>query len=300
MNYSMLDAEIEARIDSAIPMRAALHRAMKVIDIEKNVRRGIPSGYSSIDRLTGGWKKGELIVLGARPSGCKTVLALNMAIAAAIENDMPTLYLSPGESIIQLTLSLISIESGVRRTLIESSRKLNGKEHLSIDGCLANLAKAPLYLEEAHYMSIEQMRYRIEEMVSKRFIKLIILDDLQLLRPYEGDARDSEKIEKNARLLALKRIAYSLGVPIIVLSNIGRRAITRKPALPDLLYYCPLADKLADKILLIDRPNIITESPSMIEPFIVKIAHNRHRRLGSTNLFLDLETLRIKETDETS
>lgn len=47
---------------------------------------GIPSGYSHLDRLTGGFQESDLIIIGAHPSMGKTAFALNMALHAAFQD----------------------------------------------------------------------------------------------------------------------------------------------------------------------------------------------------------------------
>jgi replicative DNA helicase len=44
---------------------------------------GIPSGFSQLDRLTGGFQESDLIIIGARPSVGKTAFALNIALNAS-------------------------------------------------------------------------------------------------------------------------------------------------------------------------------------------------------------------------
>ena len=46
---------------------------------------GVPSGFPSIDRVTQGWQKSDLIILAARPSVGKTAFSLNLARNAAVE-----------------------------------------------------------------------------------------------------------------------------------------------------------------------------------------------------------------------
>ena len=45
---------------------------------------GIPTGYSALDTLTGGFQRSDLIILAARPSMGKTALALNLPLNAAL------------------------------------------------------------------------------------------------------------------------------------------------------------------------------------------------------------------------
>src|SRR6186997_2270212 len=51
---------------------------------------GVPSGFSSLDRITYGWQNTDLIILAARPSVGKTALALNLARNAALHASKPT------------------------------------------------------------------------------------------------------------------------------------------------------------------------------------------------------------------
>src|SRR5258707_14501414 len=48
---------------------------------------GVPTGFPSLDKLTYGWQKTDLIILAARPSVGKTAFALNLARSAAVTAD---------------------------------------------------------------------------------------------------------------------------------------------------------------------------------------------------------------------
>jgi replicative DNA helicase len=52
---------------------------------------GIPSGFSELDRLTGGFQESDLVIIGARPSMGKTAFALNIALHAAT-HDLSLLF----------------------------------------------------------------------------------------------------------------------------------------------------------------------------------------------------------------
>ncbi len=74
-------------------MSSALAEAINRID-ELRTRQedisGIPSGFPSMDRVTYGWQKTDLIILAARPAVGKTAFALNLARTAALNKIRPT------------------------------------------------------------------------------------------------------------------------------------------------------------------------------------------------------------------
>ena len=55
---------------------------------------GIPSGFPSLDKITGGWQNGDLIVIGSRPYVGKTAFGLNVAINVAMNMHIPVMYYS--------------------------------------------------------------------------------------------------------------------------------------------------------------------------------------------------------------
>ena len=70
---------------------------LAIDDIEKaknagSALRGVPSGYTELDRITQGWQKSDLIILAARPSMGKTAFALNMARNAAVDFNKPIAF----------------------------------------------------------------------------------------------------------------------------------------------------------------------------------------------------------------
>ncbi|MFA5324085.1 MAG: DnaB-like helicase N-terminal domain-containing protein, partial [Smithella sp.] len=55
---------------------------------------GVPTGFEKIDDLTAGLQKSELIIIAGRPSMGKTAFALNIALHAAMEGQIPTAVFS--------------------------------------------------------------------------------------------------------------------------------------------------------------------------------------------------------------
>ncbi len=76
---------------------------------------GVPSGFSSLDRITYGWQPTDLIILAARPSVGKTAFALNLARHAALHPVKPTPigFFSLEMSASQLVQRILSAESEI-------------------------------------------------------------------------------------------------------------------------------------------------------------------------------------------
>jgi replicative DNA helicase len=65
---------------------AVIEKFQKLAE-DKDAYRGIPTGFTRLDKLTNGLQKSDLIVLAARPGMGKTSLAMNIVESAALNND---------------------------------------------------------------------------------------------------------------------------------------------------------------------------------------------------------------------
>jgi replicative DNA helicase len=72
---------------------------------------GVPSGYTSIDRVTLGWQPSDLIIIAARPSVGKTAFVLTMARNMSVEHNVPVAFFSLEMASLQLAKRLM-ITSG--------------------------------------------------------------------------------------------------------------------------------------------------------------------------------------------
>ena len=91
-------------------------QAMKMSDKKL---RGLPSGFTELDRVTDGWQKANLIIIAARPGMGKTAFVLSMARNIAIEQQKPLAFFSLEMSAADLVMRLISAEFGFLNKTIE-------------------------------------------------------------------------------------------------------------------------------------------------------------------------------------
>src|SRR5689334_1574893 len=140
------------------PIRDTLREYMDKLD-QLHERRGdivgVATGFSDLDKLTGGLQKSDLVILAARPSVGKTSFALSLAHNAAVpkegeqeNNDRPTVAIFSLEmSKEQLVGRLLAMDAEVDQQRLRSGR-LNDDEWERISRSVGRLSQAKIYLDD--------------------------------------------------------------------------------------------------------------------------------------------------------
>ena len=84
------------------PAKNAIDKAAK----NKGQLRGVPSGFTDLDRLTSGWQPSDLIIIAARPSMGKTAFVLSMVRNMAVDHHKTVVFFSLEMSSMSLPLRL--------------------------------------------------------------------------------------------------------------------------------------------------------------------------------------------------
>ncbi|MBQ1635804.1 MAG: replicative DNA helicase, partial [Bacteroidales bacterium] len=126
---------------------------------------GVPSGFVSIDRITNGWQRSDLIILAARPSVGKTAFALNLARNAAVDHHMPVAVFSLEMSAKQLVKRLMTSESGLSADKIKGNRKLEPHDWEQLEFKIRKLSNAPFYIDDTPGMQIMEFRTKAKNLV---------------------------------------------------------------------------------------------------------------------------------------
>jgi replicative DNA helicase len=221
---------------------------------------GVPSGFSSLDRITYGWQPTDLIILAARPSVGKTAFALNLARHAALHPTKPTPigFFSLEMSASQLVQRILSAESEIWLEKI-SRGKLEEHEmkQLYAKG-IQRLAQAPIFIDDSAALNIFELRAKCRRLKNKHKVGLIIIDYLQLMSG-TGDNRNGNREQEISKISRdLKGLAKELQVPIIALSQLSREVEKRKegnkmPQLSDLRESGAI-EQDADMVMFLYRP----------------------------------------------
>lgn len=218
---------------------------------------GITTGFSKLDTITGGLKKGELIYMAARPAVGKTALALNICFNAASRSNKPVAIFElemPSETLFK---RLLAARSNVELDKINKGF-LTQKEKLKIKDAADEISRVPLYIDDNSGTNIDDVIAKSRKLKNEvGEIGLIMVDYIGIL----GDPKFVNRNDSRQNLVSsysrkLKELALDLKVPILVLSQLTRKVEDRdnkKPQLSDLRESGSL-EQDADQVLLIYRP----------------------------------------------
>lgn len=193
----------------------------------KDNPRVVKTGFPSLDRLIGGFEKGELITLGGYSGGGKTTLALNIATQIA----------QAGGNVLYFSLEMTKVE--MHKRLVCSSLRISDFSKITQEEFYAVVEKSKSLENELPLEFIDDADITVEKIsaicAGKKDLSLIIIDHLHILR--------SEKRFKDQLALLtylsrkVKIIAQELNIPILLLSQLNRSNAGRdvkSPILSDL------------------------------------------------------------------
>jgi len=204
---------------------------------------GVPTGFASIDELTGGWQRGDMIVVAARPSIGKTTFALQSALAAA-ESVGPDGH--PRHVAIfslemrrrQLEYRLLSQLSDVSLSRLTSGYVTEEADTWpSILQALERLNMAHVAIDDTAGRTVWDVRAECRRLQATHGLDLVVVDYVQLMASTlerRGASRNDELTDISRRL---KTMADELDCPVIVVSQLNRAGEVRadpRPRLTDL------------------------------------------------------------------
>ena len=153
---------------------------------------GITTGFENLDRITGGFKKGELIYLAARPSVGKTALALNLCYNAASKSHRPVAMFEMEMRAETLFKRLLASRSTVELDRINKGF-LSKQDKLKIREASNEISKVPLYIDDSTSTTIEDI------IVKSRKLKNEIGDLGLIMIDYIGIISDSKFVNKKGK-----------------------------------------------------------------------------------------------------
>lgn len=250
---------------------------------------GVPTGFRSIDKITGGWQNTDLVIIAGRPGMGKTAFVLNTLRKAAVQHGKPTAIFSLEMSDIQLVDRLVAAETEINQEKLKKGL-VTDLEWQKIHSA-KELMESQIYIDDTPALNIFEFRAKARRLKMMYDIQLIVVDYLQLMHGNSDNNRNREQ-EIGSISRALKSVAKELNVPVIALSQLSRNLESRagingkRPILSDLRESGSI-EQDADMVWFLYRPEYynITEDekgnafpPGATEAICAK---NRHGPLDT-------------------
>lgn len=212
---------------------------------------GLQTGYKLIDTVNGGYRGGQLIVVGARPAVGKSAFMGGQAISIA-KQGAPVGIISLEMPARDIFGRMVSSESGIGFREIDHN-ELEEHQMQRFLTVMSNVASLPIYFSDTAKVNIHDIRAKAEMLKQKHGIKALFVDYLQLVDETAGKNRNRENaISEISR--GLKMIAMNMDIPVIALSQLNRESESkdRKPKKSDLRESGSL-EQDADIVMLLHR-----------------------------------------------
>jgi replicative DNA helicase len=261
---------------------------------------GIPTGFSDLDEMTGGFQRGDLVIVAARPSMGKTAMVTGVALHASITHQIPTAVFSLEMSKEQLVQRMLCSEA-----LVDLGKLLRGRlsddDYVRLAQAAGHLNTAPIWIDDSGSLSVLEMRAKARRLKAEQpDLGLIVVDYLQLMHGGGGNQENRQQ-EVSAISRGLKGLAKELGVPIVSLSQLSRAPEQRadhRPQLSDLRESGSL-EQDADLVMFLYRPEYYVTPQEAAEKGLqgkaeLIIGKQRNGPTGTVDLFFRKECTRFE------
>lgn len=249
---------------SYIPMKEAVFATMEMLESihgKHSGVTGVPTGFTVLDNMTGGFQNSDMIIVAARPSMGKTAFVLSLARNAAIDHGKAIGFFSLEMSSQQLVMRLICAEARVDAHSVRTGR-LPDEQWRNLSTRIGKLYNAKIFIDDTPALSILELRAKARRLKAEHDVSMVIIDYLQLMAgPKSAQSREQE-ISHISR--SLKALAKELNIPVVALSQLNRAvevSADKRPTLANLRESGAL-EQDADVVLFIHRPekyNIMEE-----------------------------------------
>jgi len=306
------DGSIDDRIDRAQAVLSSLQQNESIEDwvdaytasmehinlIEQRERGeivGMGSGLSDLDEmLDGGFVRGNLVVVGARPAMGKTSFAMSIGLHLASEYHTGMLSMEMPHSDLRDRQTAI-----LGRIAIGSIKRPKKGQGLDWDAVVDGVERSrhlKWYASDKSGLNILQVRSMARRLKRSKGLDVLIVDYIGLMSGLDPKQARAYQIEEISR--GLKSLAKELNIVVVCLAQVNRGAAEKQMQPPGLheLRDSGAIEQDADVVMFLHRP--IAANPSLDAQWqnyaVCRVAKNRQGRTGDVHLFFHGESTRFE------
>ena len=272
---------------------------------------GVPTGFVDFDRMTGGLKGAQLVIVAARPAMGKTAFAMNVAVNASKPSRTggPVAVFSLEMGFEELATRVLCTEAELNLQRVRDGF-LSSSKMEALPDVAQRLAHVPIYIDDTAALSIQEFARRCRRAVKAYGIKLVIVDYLQLMKSNTKRASENRVQELGEVSRGLKQVAKELNLPVIALAQLSRKVEERPQSRPQISDLRESGDieQDADIVTMLYRPEYYVTKAEKREEAAEKaqlsledwersaeliVGKQRNGPVGTVNLKFDKEFARF-------
>lgn len=230
---SVLDVVEQTNVAEAGRLDAIAEVAIDSIEaqIKSGHVEGVGTGLPQLDDIVGGWRRSEIIIIGARPSVGKSALAINFACHAAITEKKHVLFFSLEMSARMCGERILACVAGVNVWALKKGFGNTDRNIGLMRASMLAFRDAEFYIADVPGISVGDLSAQTHAHIRKHGpVDLVVVDYLQLMSGMNrrGQNREQEVAEISRRLKAL---CLEVDAPVIALSQLSREGEGENPGL---------------------------------------------------------------------
>lgn len=195
---------------------------------------GLRTGYRSLNNVTSGLQRGDLIILAARPSVGKTAFALNLALNVARHNkegkagvavfslEMPDVH---------LMARMLAAQSAVASEFLRNGN-LNDAQLNALHTGANVLSQLNIFIDDSSSITLTDIFSKCRKLKAEGTLEFIIIDYIQLINSRSRSENRQQEVSEISR--GLKQLAREMEVPVLALSQLSRSVEKREVKIPQL------------------------------------------------------------------
>jgi replicative DNA helicase len=264
-------------------------------DYQRGKKRGFGTGFPTLDELTGGFQRGDLIVLAGRPGTGKTAFSYNTAAFQA-RTGYRVAYFSAETKASDFSMRALCTGADVNSMDWKAGRLSN--EHIQkVTLEMSQMSAWSFWLCDTPRIEIHSLIAQATHLKAKEAIDLIYVDYGQLLTTRERYRDRREQI--NYIIQKLKETAKLLDVPVVAISQLSRESVkhrNRPPMLSD-LKETGAWEEDADLIISLWKPTPTKKDAALPDSRIIEalILKARNGPTGKVEFYFEKEYTKFSD-----
>jgi replicative DNA helicase len=190
-----------------------------------------PTMWPELNGVLGGYRPGELYVLGARPGVGKSIFGIQAMIDLAEYGQvvMHSLEMPTSQVLTRLAANIARVDT---RRLDGSGGEMRDIDTMMIEQHASEVRNMPLSIDDRGSVTVNQIRSHVRTVARRGKVAGLIVDYLGLIAASRPNMNTYERVSESVRLL--KALAKEFDIPVILQAQLNRQVEQRASAIPGL------------------------------------------------------------------